>query len=317
MIIRPLLESGDLPLLLAPSTESDATADALQKWLSTHSTKIDKLLQHHGALLFRDFQIASPDTFRSIAQTLTGEIKAYVGGDSPRNRIVDKVYTSTEFPADMEITLHNELTYSGWWPSRIMFWCKQAPASGGQTQIADARKVYQHIDESVRDRFENKGVRYVRSYHNEGGAGKTWQQAFETDNREEVEKFCADTNMDCEWFDWGLRTLTFGPGVYTHPVTGEMAWINQADQFHAEYNTPWANDFSADDFDQSQLPFHAYFGDGSAINVSDLDERRNVQRQFEVLFDWKEGDILLLDNILTMHGRKPYSGAREILVAMG
>ena len=317
MIIRPLLNTGDLPNLVIPSTEFDSTPNALQNWLSTQSSTIDKLLYRHGALLFRGFQVASPSTFGSIAQILTGEIKAYVGGDSPRRPVVDKVYTSTEFPEHMEISLHNELTYSGWWPSRVLFWCKHPPASGGQTQIADARKIYQHMDKSVRDRFADKGVRYVRSYHNFGGAGKSWQQAFETDNREEVEKFCANANMDCEWFEWGLRTETFGHGVYTHPVTKEIAWINQADQFHAKYNTPWADDFNPEEFDESQLPFHAYFGDGSQINVADLDERRRVQSQFEILFDWEEGDILLLDNILTMHGRKPYTGVREILVSMG
>ena len=29
-----------------------------------------------------------------------------------------------------------------------------------------------------------------------------------------------------------------------------------------------------------------------------------------------KGDLLVLDNHLTLHGRKPFTGAREILVAM-
>ena len=33
--------------------------------------------------------------------------------------------------------------------------------------------------------------------------------------------------------------------------------------------------------------------------------------------DWQEGDIALLDNMLTAHARDPYSGPRKIVVAMG
>lgn len=35
-----------------------------------------------------------------------------------------------------------------------------------------------------------------------------------------------------------------------------------------------------------------------------------------VLFKWQRGDILVLDNVLTAHGRRPFVGPREILLAM-
>jgi len=36
-----------------------------------------------------------------------------------------------------------------------------------------------------------------------------------------------------------------------------------------------------------------------------------------VAFPWETHDVLLLDNMLVCHGRKPYKGERTILVAMG
>jgi len=42
-----------------------------------------------------------------------------------------------------------------------------------------------------------------------------------------------------------------------------------------------------------------------------------VYRQSAVNFPWQEGDILMPDNMLTAHGRNPFTGQRKIVVAMG
>ncbi|NET49525.1 MAG: TauD/TfdA family dioxygenase, partial [Merismopedia sp. SIO2A8] len=47
-----------------------------------------------------------------------------------------------------------------------------------------------------------------------------------------------------------------------------------------------------------------------------LDEIREVYQQASVSFLWQEGDVLLLDNMLVAHGRKPFVGTRKIVVAM-
>lgn len=36
----------------------------------------------------------------------------------------------------------------------------------------------------------------------------------------------------------------------------------------------------------------------------------------EVAFPWQPGDVLVVDNMLVSHGRRPFSGERRILVAM-
>jgi hypothetical protein len=32
--------------------------------------------------------------------------------------------------------------------------------------------------------------------------------------------------------------------------------------------------------------------------------------------DWVAGDVLLIDNVLVAHGRRPFEGSRRVLVAM-
>ena len=56
---------------------------------------------------------------------------------------------------------------------------------------------------------------------------------------------------------------------------------------------------------EKALPCHARFGDGSEISAEDLAAVRAAYRASEVLFPWQEGDFLVLDNEMALHGRKP------------
>ena len=47
-----------------------------------------------------------------------------------------------------------------------------------------------------------------------------------------------------------------------------------------------------------------------------LDEIRAVLDQQTVMFPWSSGDVLLLDNMLTAHSRRPYAGRRKVVVGM-
>ena len=59
------------------------------------------------------------------------------------------------------------------------------------------------------------------------------------------------------------------------------------------------------------------FEDGTPISDAMVDELRAAIRAEKVEFPWQVGDLLVIDNILGLHGRAPYQGDRRILVAMG
>jgi hypothetical protein len=65
-----------------------------------------------------------------------------------------------------------------------------------------------------------------------------------------------------------------------------------------------------------KLRLNSLFGDGSWIEVSDLDHVRAVMQKEMVPVRWQAGDILVVDNMLACHGRMPFSGPRKILLAM-
>ena len=70
------------------------------------------------------------------------------------------------------------------------------------------------------------------------------------------------------------------------------------------------------EFKEEDLPNNTYYGDGTPIEPAVLDELRQAYREETVAFPWQKGDILMLDNMLTAHGRTPFVGPRQVLTGM-
>jgi hypothetical protein len=58
------------------------------------------------------------------------------------------------------------------------------------------------------------------------------------------------------------------------------------------------------------------FGDGSAIDRSDMAVAIDLADKLTFDIPWQTGDVVLLDNFLTMHGRRPFKGERRVLAAL-
>ena len=321
MQTRYPIDNATMPLVVEPTGDSERSLDALLSWTAEHRRLLDEWLHRDGAAWLRGFDIGSPDEFRTVVTAVRPQLMNYVGGDSPRSSVGDRVYTSTEFPPEMEIGLHNELSYTRSWPDRVFFCCLVAAESGGETHIADSRRVLRALDPAIRDRFSQKGVIYrqhLRDGNAESGPGKSWQETFDTTDPAEVERVCGEQSMEFRWTSRGLLTSLSNPGILTHPVTGESCWFNQADMWHASFDSVKAQESRSltDSANEPALGCHACYGDGSEISISDLRSVRSACKKSEVLFPWRAGDLLILDNILAMHGRKPFKGERRVLVAM-
>ena len=235
-------------------------------------------------------------------------------GTSPRHEVADHVYTSTDYPPHQRIPLHNELSYSNNWPLRIFFHCVTPPGSGGATPVADCRNVYQRISPAVRERLEERDYLYVRHFDSDMGLG--WQQAFHTDDRTAVERYCVDNDIE---FFWGtgdeLTTRQRRPVSEAHPETGEMTWFNHLTFFNVSILDPMVADALLS-MGKENLPNNTYYGDGAEIEPAALDELCAAYEAETVAIPWQEGDILMLDNMLVAHGREAYKPPRQIVVAM-
>ena len=300
-----------LPLVLEPTVEGLS----LLAWAASNRQHLEQELLRYGAILFRRFNVNTVADFEQFIKSFTGELLEYSYRSTPRTQVSGRIYTSTEYPAHQTIPLHNEMSYTRRWPMKIAFFSMEVAEAGGETPIADSRKVFERIDSSIRDRFGRRKVRYVRNYGD--ALDLTWQNVFQTESRAAVEQFCREAGIDFEWkSDDRLSTSDVCQGIAKHPRTGEAVWFNQAHLFHVSSLAAEIRD-SLLKSSGGEPPRNAFYGDGTSIDEGDLEQIRTAYEKEAVVFAWQKGDVLLLDNMLTAHGRKPFRGMRKIVVGMG
>jgi alpha-ketoglutarate-dependent taurine dioxygenase len=303
--------SESLPLVIKPTVEHIDLPD----WLVFNHDFLANNLLKYGAILFRGFNIATPSTFEKFGLATCNEL-FHENGEHPRETVSGKVYTPVFYPSDRKLLWHNENSFNHRFPLKIMFGCRQPAQQGGETPIVDSRKVFQLIDNKIRDIFLEKQVMYIRNYGD--GLGLDWQTVFQTQSQAEVENKCQQNGIKFAWKSGNrLRTFSVRPAVIKHPQTGELSWFNQAQHWHPACLDTITRESLFTSFKPEDLPRNCYYGDGTPIEDSVMAEICGVYQQLEVTFPWQKGDVLLLDNILVAHARNPFAGERKLLVAMG
>ena len=308
---KPLLETGGLPMLAEPSTDG---VD-LMAWAKSHRESLSAQLQKAGGVLFRGFKPFSPEELAAFITAAAGDPLPYRERSSPRTQMGNHIYTSTDYPADQSIFLHNENSYQYTWPMRLFFLCVTPPATGGETPIADSRAILKRIPATVRERFQQQGIRYVRHYSKK--LGLDWPTVFQTEDRSDVEAYCQARGLTCEWLpEGGLRTVCHRDAIVNHPHTGEATWFNHGVFFHISTLPGDVREALLTGWGETGLPNQTYYGDGTPIEEETLAILRDAFAQETVAFPWQRGDVLVLDNMLAAHGRHPFTGERKIVVGM-
>lgn len=283
-----------------------------------HHDDIQQKLRTTGAVKFSGVHINSLDDFQGIVDSLAQKFLNYVDGNSPRTKLTGNVYTSTEYDQTQRITMHNELSYSAKWPNKLFFSCLVPAAQGGETLLADSREILNVMSPSIVSQIEKKGITYIRNLHAGSGIGPTWQSTFETESREQVERYCRDFKIQFEWRDDDcLRLFQPSPGIILHHQTGERMWFNQIDQFHPShlgedlYESMMVMYDSPEDF-----PMFVRFGNGEDISEEMVKEILQTIDKVTIAPEWNRNELLIVDNELVAHGRNSYTGDRKVLVAM-
>ncbi|MGW5118001.1 TauD/TfdA family dioxygenase [Streptomyces noursei] len=300
------------------TTQVPQFADATEAcaWLTSVHGELRAALHRHGALYLRGLPVHDVDDFAAVRDVLVPQRTPYREKATPRSSYGNDVYSSTDLPPNQPIRMHNENSYTLTFPGLLLFGCLTAPEEGGATPVADCREVLRRLPADLVERMRTAGWLLTRNYSEH--ISLDWRTAFATDQRADVEEYCADNLVSCAWDDDGaLRTRQLRPGIIHHPETGEDVWFN-----HMAFWNSWSLDEEIrealqDEFGADGLPFETGLGDGKPLTRADVDAINAAYEGATLRRTWEPGDILLVDNVLATHGRDPFRGDRRIVVAMG
>ncbi|WP_460318522.1 non-ribosomal peptide synthase/polyketide synthase [Pseudomonas ogarae] len=299
------------PLMLEPG---EPHLDVIE-WIHQNRPLIEQKLAEHAGILFRGFELDGIQGFEAFAEAIQPGLYGQYG-DLPKKEGGKNTYRSTPYPERKMILFHNESSHQDRWPRKQMFYCEQAAPVGGATPVVDCRLMFEKLPADLREKFEDKGLLYVRTFTDK--LDVSWQHFFKTEDRLEVEARCRAGGIQWRWLDNDeLQTRTPGPAIITHPITGEKSFFNQVQLHHIYWLDPDVRQDLLSMFGLERMPRHVYYGDGTPIEDEVMARIGELYEACAVRFDWQKGDVILLDNMLVAHARDPFEGPRKIVVAMG
>ncbi|HAV45270.1 MAG TPA: non ribosomal peptide synthase [Halomonas sp.] len=307
-----LLDEKRVFPLVIEATDADLDAVA---WATSQRDFIEQHLRTHAGILFRNFGLTTPQEFEAFAEAIQPGLYGNYG-DLPKKEGGRNTYRSTPYPERQMILYHNESSHLERWPRKQLFFCEFPSPVGGATPIVDCREMLRQLPSDVVEEFERKGLLYVRTFTR--NLDVSWRDFFKTDSKEEVEARLKEAGIEWQWLgDDELQTRTRCPAVVTHPVTGGRVFFNQVQLHHVSCLEPDVKEDLLGMVGQERLPRNVYFGDGSVISDEMMKVVGEAYEACAVRFDWRRGDVVMVDNMLAAHARDPYEGPRKIVVAMG
>eukprot|EP00898_Chlorokybus_atmophyticus_P006350 jgi/Chlat1/6716/Chrsp50S06428 len=302
------------PLTLVPDDANASLEDALS-FIESNTDWLDGQLQKHGAILFRDFSTREPQDFERFVVAFGWPNLPYVGGAAVRRVVGERVVTANESPPDQLIPFHHEMAQVAKFPSRLFFFAHMPSKEGGETPIVRSDIVYAQLAEqnpAFVKLLEKHGVRYTRTMPEEddpsSAIGRGWKSTYHVTRREDAEAKVRESGADWEWLpDGSLKTTSAAmPAVRTDFRTGQKVFFNS---IVAAY-TGWNDSRNVG----SKAVTHAH--DGKPLDPDAIEAAVKIMTENKVAFRWQQGDVLLVDNMLSMHSRHSFVGPRVILASL-
>lgn len=301
-------------LLLNPNPTASLTDST--EWLLTKLPEIRIELAQSGAILFRNFPIASAEDFDTFSNTFNYPNFTYQESLSNAVRInyTKRVFTANEAPKEVEIYLHHEMAQTPRSPQKLFFFCQSAAETGGATPLCRSDHLFMELAKQAPElskQFEQKGIKYTThmpaTNDAQSGQGRSWRNTLSVENKNQAEIKLSELGYSWDWLakdELKATTPTLSAVIEHH---GDKVFYNQILAAYLGWYGVKENP------DKSLC-----FGDGSSIPTEALDLITELSQHFTYDLNWQDGDMALIDNRRTMHGRRPYAGTRKriVLVAL-
>lgn len=305
--------NGEFPRVY--TRDQEISLDDSLNWISEHRTQLLAQATEHGGVLFRGFAADTAQDFDQCIQAFEIENFPYEESFSNAVRVnrTPRVFTANEAPSDVTIYLHHELAQTPFFPKYLLFYCEVPAESGGATPISRSDVLVDILNKerpSFVQQCERKGLRYSNVMPEaddpESGMGRSWRSTFNVDSKSAVESRLKELNYNWMWeSDGSLRATTPVLPAIQSLEDGRRTFFNQ---LIAAFQG-WA--------DETADPSSAItFGDGTPLSRDNVVEATRIA--YDLVFDmpWQQGDFVLIDNRVCMHGRRRFVGKRSILASL-
>ena len=304
--------SGIFPLIYDGGEFTSLSASIA--WAQRNHLELIDLAFHHGAVLFRNFGTETDHDFDRFIQAFNLENFHYEQSLSNAVRFnrTERVFTANEAPADVKIFLHHEMAQTPFYPSRLFFFCEQPAETGGATPICRSDVLVVRLQEQhpqfIADLI-TKGLKYRNILPDQddpqSGMGRSWRSTFHADTPEQCEANMAEIGYTGEWRDDGslVSTTPVLDGIRSL-ADGRQTFFNQ---LIAAYRG-WGSD------EISGPPIT--YGDGTPLDHVAVTAACEIADELTFNVPWQQGDVVLVDNYVTMHARQTFTGTRKILALL-
>lgn len=284
-------------------------------WVADNRGRLCDQAGRHGAILFRDFPLAgAEDLDRFIAAFGLPNFR-YEDSLSNAVRVVKtpRVFTANEAPASATIFLHHEMAQTPLHPSKLFFFCEQPADTGGATPLCRSDVLLERLrreqPEFARN-CESKGVKYTNVMPSQNdptsALGRGWQSTLRAATPEEAEARLRGLNYSWTWLpDGSLRATTPVLPAVRALQDGRASFFNQIIAAFQGWK------------DERNDPSKAItFGDGAPLDRAAVDAATRIGEELSFDIPWQRGDVALVDNYVTMHGRRTFTGTRKVLASL-
>jgi alpha-ketoglutarate-dependent taurine dioxygenase len=302
------------PLALVCQSQGATLAAAID-WVRSHRDELIAKAEKHGALLFRGLPLDSPEGCDAFVAAfgLTNFPYAESLSNAVRVNWTERIFSANEAPSDVTIYFHHEMAQTPIFPAKLFFFCQQPAEEGGETPLCRSDILFERLAEKypkfARD-CEAKGLKYsnVMPADNDpkSGMGRSWKSTLRAESRVEAEHRLRDIHYSWEWLPHGCLRVTTPvlPAVRKMP-DGRRVFFNQLIAAFQGWK------------DERNDPTKAIrFGDGSPLDRDAVNFATELAYQIAFDLPWQRADAVLVDNFITMHGRRTFRGTRRVLASL-
>lgn len=234
----------------------------------------------------------------------------YTGGTNDRDAVSEgtTVLTVGGEPIHRDLPFHQEMAYATTFPAFVAFACLEAPrtGTGGESTVASAAGVLSRLPEPMQRSLETLSIMHRFTFGDATEAVRPWQDAFDTNDREEAIAKCIASGYDNVKFNdhGGLTCTSTCSSFVEHPRTGKTTF------FQTDLGGKWYDGWAPyDDLPFERQPYSFAYGDGTQVEHCKCWEEATKEETWDVA--WERGDIMIIDNLVMMHGRRKYEGRVE------